>query len=139
MNHLIEEITIPLVWDPPPISCEFIRWLVQDGAHVFAHQGIYELEVDGTLIEVESFQSGHMKQLISAGTTCSVGDRIATIIVDEVSTKFEVLPLYLSEQEIAVIDSMRGESLREEFIRDTFLQVIITNPTTANKAVEATG
>lgn len=139
MNRLIEEITIPLVWNPPPISCHFIQWLVQDGEHVCAHQGIYELEVDGALVEVESLHSGHMKQLINAGTTCSVGDRVATIVVDEISTKFRALPLYLSEQEIAIMDSLRGEHLREEFIRDTFLNAINTRPSTANKAVETTG
>ncbi len=124
----IEEITVPILWEPPPISCRFVRWLVKDGEHVFIYQGIYEIEVDGSLIEVESFHTGHMKQHIADGTPCRVGDRIATIVLDEISPHFRPMPLYLNGREIGILDSLRGETLRELFIRDTFLKAIGIDP-----------
>ena len=128
MHSPIEEVTIPLVWEAPPISCRFIRWLVRDGEHVCSYQGIYELEVDGTTYEVESFFTGHMKQLISDDTICGVGDRIAKVVLDEISTRFKTLPLYLSGKELALLDSLRGGIAREVFVRDTILRSINFTP-----------
>jgi hypothetical protein len=93
MNSAIEEISIPLIWDPPPVSCRFVRWLVRDGEHVCQCQGIYELEVSDTLIEVESFHAGYMKLLHAGDAACKVGDLIAKILLDEISPDFKTLPL----------------------------------------------
>ena len=139
MTHLIENISVPLLWEPPPVSCRLVRWLVRDGEHVCIHQVIYELEVDGNLIDVESFHTGPMKQIVAEGTACRVGDRIATILVDEMSTRFKTLPLYLSGREAAVLDSLRGEVCREVFIRETFLKAMGIDPATGNKPVELDG
>jgi hypothetical protein len=124
MASAIEEIRIPLIWDPPPVSCRFVRWLVRDGEHVCQCQGIYELEVGDTIFEVESFHTGYMKLLKQGNSICKVGDLIAKIVLDEISTSFKTLPLYLSGIEIASLDTARGDTPREVFIRDTILRCI---------------
>lgn len=139
MTHLIENISVPLLWEAPPVSCRLVRWFVRDGEHVCIHQVIYELEVDGNLIDVESFHTGHLKQIVAAGTACRVGDRIGTMVLDEMSTRFKTLPLYLSVRETAVLDSLRGEVCREVFIRETFLKAMGLDPATGNKPPEPGG
>ena len=126
MASAIEEIRIPLVWDPPPVSCRFVRWLIRDGEHVCECQGIYELEVGDSLIEVESFHAGYMKLLHAGNAVCKVGDLIAKVVLDEISPNFKTLPLYLSGTEIASLDAARGDSPREVFIRNTILRCIVT-------------
>ena len=126
MTSAIEEVRIPLIWDPPPVSCRFVRWLVRDGEHVCQCQGIYELEVGDTLIEVESFHTGYIKLLYEGDSICKVGDLIAKIVLDEISANFKTLPLYLSGIEIASLDAARGDTSREIFIRDTILRCIAT-------------
>lgn len=126
MPPSIEEVTIPLVWEAPPVSCRLVRWLVRDGEHVCNCQGIYELEVDGTVCEVDSFFTGHMKQLVPDDTICNAGDRVARIVLDEMSTRFKTLPLYLSGNELACLDAIRGDTPREVFVRDALLRCIAT-------------
>jgi pyruvate/2-oxoglutarate dehydrogenase complex dihydrolipoamide acyltransferase (E2) component len=130
----IEEIRIPLVWDPPPVTCRFVRWLVRDGEHVCPFQSIYELEYGDKTFEVESFVAGFMKQLCEGGSNCKVGDLIAKVVLDEINPSFRALPLYLSGPEIADLDAMRGDTPREIFIRDTMLGHIATNKNKSEQA-----
>lgn len=87
------------------------------------------MEVGDTLIEVESFHAGYMKLLYEVDSICKVGDLIAKIVLDEISTSFKTLPLYLSGIEIASLDTARGDIPREVFIRDTILRCIATTLT----------
>jgi pyruvate/2-oxoglutarate dehydrogenase complex dihydrolipoamide acyltransferase (E2) component len=139
MASAIEEIRIPLIWDPPPVSCRFVRWLVRDGEHVCECQGIYELEVGETLIEVESFHAGYMKLLHAGDAVCKVGDLIAKILLDEISPNFKTLPLYLSGNEIANLDAVRGDTPREVFIRNTILRCITTNQNSSEQDATSNG
>jgi hypothetical protein len=82
------------------------------------------LEVGDTLFEVESFHAGYMKLLKEGNSICKVGDLIAKIVLDEMSTSFKTLPLYLSVIEIASLDAARGDTPREVFIRDTILRCL---------------
>ena len=56
------------------------KWLVDDGATVTEGQPIYELEIEKTMMEIESPASGILRQNAAAGEDFAVGEIIGEII-----------------------------------------------------------
>ena len=56
------------------------KWLVDDGTTVTEGQPIYELEIEKTMVEIESPASGILRQNAAAGEDFAVGEIIGEII-----------------------------------------------------------
>jgi pyruvate/2-oxoglutarate dehydrogenase complex dihydrolipoamide acyltransferase (E2) component len=56
------------------------KWLVDDGTTVIEGQPIYELEIEKTMMEVESPAAGLLRQKAVAGEEFAVGEIIGEII-----------------------------------------------------------
>ena len=113
----IEEVTIPLLAKIPPKCHKLVRWCVPDGVHVSVTEVIFELEVDGTVYEVESFYTGHIKQCVAENTIHQIGDVIAHMHVDADTGPHRTVGVTFTTQEMAVIDNLRGDLQRDLYIR----------------------
>jgi len=129
---IIEEIQIPLFADPPPNVNKLVKWKVPDGSFVSIGDVIYELEVDGLLCEVESFDTGHIKILAEEGKDYEVGHKIGIVLCDSIQNGMRSVPIHLSEDFLKLLDSRRGETSRQVFLTDLVYQVLQELPP-ANK------
>jgi len=122
----IEEITIPFVGTSSESKYVITKWIARDGAHVTIGQDLYEMEIDGVAVLVESFDTGHIKIKKPQGGAAGVGEVIAEVLLDSERDGHRPFCVRLSKEEISFIDSHRGDLSRDSWI-NIFLSAAIAS------------
>ena len=60
-----------------------VQWLKPDGAFVYQDEPICEIESDKAIVQLPAPSSGLLRQLVKAGATIEVGDKVARIDLEE--------------------------------------------------------
>ncbi|NPA52466.1 MAG: 2-oxo acid dehydrogenase subunit E2 [Aquificae bacterium] len=106
------KITMPQLTDTMETG-KIVRWLKKEGDFVEENEPILEVETDKAVMEVPSFRSGVLKEiLVEEGEEVPVGTQIA-IVQTEIEKKEETTPKETKEEKEEITISIPQESQEE--------------------------
>lgn len=116
------------------------RWHVKTGDYVERGQALFDLDVEGQMSEVPSFDDGEVVILDEAGKKCIPGEMVGYVVFTRRTSVWrEPLQIELTESQQDQIDKARGDEARGKFLRRMLQAVIDTEFPNANKPCDATG
>ena len=104
-----------------------VKWCVEDGDFVTVAQTIAVLENDEMTCELESFDSGVIRNLGATGKRIEVGGRIAEIHLNKEECEARMnqdfpVTFMLSGAELLMLDRYRGEQSRDIVARKLIVE-----------------
>lgn len=110
------------------------RWHVKTGDQVRRGQVLFDLEVNGQLSEVPSFDEGEVVILDEAGTKCMPGGMVGYVVFSRPANVWrEPLLIELTESQQDQIDEAKGNETRSGFLTRMLQAVIDAEFPNANK------
>ena len=119
-----EEVQIPLLVEGMTHGL-LRRWLVESGDRVEIGQPIFEVETDGTVYEVESFDLGTITTTGIEGSSYKVGMKIGLLeFSEEERLEFEHFAVRLTHEMRQAIDEQRGNQSRNKWLQKAFAEFL---------------
>lgn len=101
------------------------RWRVGTGDQVERGQTLFDLDVNGQIFEVPSFDDGEVVILDEAGKKCIPGEMVGYVVfIRRTSVWRESLQIELTESQQDQIEKARGQESRGKFLT-MMLQAVI--------------
>lgn len=119
-----DDVQIPLLWEGMK-DAVLLKWLVSEGDHVQMGRGLYELETEDGIFEIENFQSGIVRKIETESGRFPVGHVLGFIEFTEKDRIDYYLGVGLNHDQRQVLDSLRGEMDAHRWIHNEFRRFVI--------------
>jgi hypothetical protein len=117
--NVIEEITIPLLTNPPNLKTRIIEWHVVEGYEVVPGQVIMDVEIDGEMYSLESCYDGVIYNLAKPDSVHSYGAAVGAVLCKKNSLIAKTIGVDLTQESLMQLDSIRGTTSRRDMLTRT--------------------
>lgn len=114
--NIIEDITIPILTNPPNLVTRLVKWHVLEGYEVVPGQIIMEVEIDGEGYFVESCYDGIIYSLAAPGSFHPFGTAVGKVLTRCDSQIAKTIGVDLTQEALSRLDSIRGTKSRRDML-----------------------